>query len=578
MGTKQRCLFAMKSLRGLLVLFVACGGCMVGPNYEPPPVQVADEWLDLEDPRVNSDQADIGEWWTVFDDPVLAGIIQNSYEQNLSLRAAGIRIATARYQKAVVVGNLFPQLQQGRGAYSHIQTSRAGSPAGEPKVPVQPDVVTGFLAAEAVLQPSLSAALKALPPNVPPRNFDFWQLGFDVAWELDVWGRFRRAIEAADASLDASIQNYDDVLVTLLAEVASTYVEVRTLQARLKLARENIKIQTEGLEIATAEFEGGAVSELDVVQAKALLAETQALVPALEAQLRVAENSLFTLMGMPPQDATAFLGDGEIPTAPPEVSLGIPADLLRRRPDVQRAERQIAAQSAFIGVAVSDLYPHFTLNGSLGLAANRSFSDLFMGEAFEYNFGPSFRWDLFNYGRLINNVRVQDAEFEALTADYENTVLVAAAEAENSIYAFLKSQDEARRLGKAVAASKRATEISLVQYQQGAVDYQRVLLAQQSLTAQQDTYASVQGSIAQNLIATYKALGGGWRSRLGKPFFPDSVRTAMEARTAWREVLTPWEIEAQGAEYYEAERETMPEGIQLIRPGPYARPGEGDGE
>ena len=251
--------------------------------------------------------------------------------------------------------------------------------------------------------------------------------------------------------------------------------------------------------------------------------------------------------------------------------MGIPADLIRRRPDIRRAERGLAAQSALIGVATADLYPQLSLNGSLGLSANRSFEDLFNGRSFDWNFGPGFNWALFNYGRLINNVRVQDAVFESLAVDYENTVLQAASEAENAIYRFLRSQAEAMRFSEGVEAGKLANDLALTQYEQGALDYQRVLSAQQLLTSQQDSYSQAKGDIALNLIATYKALGGGWQMRLGKPFFPEQIQEQMEARTSWGEVFTPKLDPHKTEPLFVDDGRPLAEGVQRVTPEPYTR-------
>ncbi|MHC5108933.1 MAG: efflux transporter outer membrane subunit [Planctomycetota bacterium] len=574
MRSTQRFWVLSNPVFGLLLVLLGNTGCLVGPNYRPPPVQVADEWLELEDPRIIGEPADMSAWWTVFNDPVLDELIQTAFEQNLTLRAAGIRIATSRYQRAVVIGELFPQFQQGSGSYSHIQKNLGASAGGKP--PEGPsDAANALGVIQSIRTDGVRGIIKSLAGgDSAPRQFDFWQLGFDMAWEVDFWGRFRRSIEAADADLDASIQDYEDVLVTLLSEVASTYVQIRTFQGRLQVAHENIDIQEKALAIAEAQFQAGAVTELDVAQAQSVLAGTRALVPGLEAGLRAAENGLFTLLGSPPRKASELLGDGPIPTAPPEVTIGIPADLIRRRPDIRRAERNVAAQSAFVGVSMADLYPRFSFNGSMGLSANRSFSDLFDGQFYDWSFGPSFDWALFNYGRIINNVRVQDATLESLAVNYQNAVLQAAAEAETAIYDFLKSQAEARYFSEGVEAGKLATSIALAQYEQGAVDYQRVLSAQQILTNQQDNYTSAVGSIALNLIATYKALGGGWELHLGKEYFPMQIQEQMEARTSWGEVFTP-KLDANATEPLFVDDEgPLPEGIQRITPEPYVRPDE----
>ncbi len=501
-------------------------GCMVGPDYHPRDVQVADEWMDLADQSLSGDPADHESWWTAFDDPVLDQLIHMAYGQNLTLRSAGIRIAAARYQKAIAVGQIFPQVQEANGGYTRTQES----------------------------------ANKGLDVE---RRFDTWQLGFDMSWELDLWGKFRRSIEAADANLDVSIEEYNAVVVTLLGEVASTYVQIRIFQERIRLARANVELQQRSLGIARTRFKNGAVTELDADQAEALLAQTQATLPNLEASLRAASNSLCTLLGTAPHKLEDLLGDGPIPAAPAEVTLGIPADLLRRRPDIRQAERQVAAQSASIGVATASLYPHFSLNGSIGLDAHHSFSDLFDKPSYGFSVGPSFSWDVFNYGRLMNNVKVQDALFEALAVDYENTVLQAQAEVESSIFQFLKSQEETRHIAVSVQAWQRSADLSMTQYREGELDFQRVINSQASLVQQQDALAQTRGAIALNLIATYKALGGGWQIRAGGPFYPDEIQEDMDTRTSWPTVLTPWPTASKRAEPREGP--ALPAGIERVR-------------
>jgi NodT family efflux transporter outer membrane factor (OMF) lipoprotein len=428
---------------------------------------------------VKSEEEHLGEWWTVFNDPTLNALVQTAYQQNLTLREAGARILEARAQLGIARGNLFPQEQFAFGEYSRIKASQN------------------------VANPLLSAW------------FSNWEHGLGGSWELDFWGRYRRAIEAADAELDSSVENYDDVLVILLSDVAANYVEYRTFQQRLTYARTNVDIQRRSLQLSTDKFDDGLVTERDTHQAKQNLEQTEALIPALEIGRRQAANRLCVLLGMPPRDLDAILGPGSgVPVAPPDVVVGVPADLLRRRPDVRRAERQVAAQSARIGVAVSDLYPHISVVGTIGIEAQQ-FGDLFRSGSMIGEISPGFRWDILNYGRLVNNVRVQDARFQQLAYAYQNQVLDAGREAEDAIVTFLRSQEQAQHLALSVDAAVRTVEITNVQYSEGAVDFTPLFLFQQQLTEQQDDLAIAQGDIAQGLIAVYRALGGGWQIRLG---------------------------------------------------------------
>jgi NodT family efflux transporter outer membrane factor (OMF) lipoprotein len=454
-------------------------GFKVGPNYCPPAAPVASQWIDYADPRVKSEEQQLAQWWQIFDDPILNNLIQTAYQQNLTLREAGARILEARALLGIARGNLFPQEQFAFGEYSRIKVS------------------------ENIANP---------PPEL---WFSEWTFGLSGAWELDFWGRFRRAIEAADAELDASVENYDDVLVVLLSDVAATYVEYRTFQQRLTYARANADIQRQSFQLATDKFEDGATTERDTHQAKQVLEETEALIPVLEIGRRQAANRLCVLLGMPPQNLEAMLGTGSgIPTTPPDVVVGVPADLLRRRPDVRRAERLVAAQSARIGVAVSDLFPHFSVLGTIGVEAEQ-FGDLFKSGSMIGEISPGFRWDILNYGRLVNNVRVQDARFQQLAYAYQNQVLEAGREVEDAIVLFLRSQEQSRHLDASVDAAARTVEITSDQYNEGLVDFTAVYLFQTTLTEQQDQWAVAQGDIALGLIAVYRALGGGWQIRLG---------------------------------------------------------------
>jgi NodT family efflux transporter outer membrane factor (OMF) lipoprotein len=454
-------------------------GFQVGPNYCPPPAAVAETWIDADDQRVRTNCEDLSAWWNVFDDPGLTSLICCAYRQNLSLRQAGCRVLQARAQWAIARGNLFPQTQNMTGDYNRFAVSRD-------------------IAGVAVLTKPF---------------YDQWDYGFNLSWELDFWGRFRRAIQSNAANLDASLENYDDVLVTLLGDVAANYVQMRTLEGRIAYAQANVQLQRETLTIVEARFQGGTTSELDVYQARSTLEQTEAQVPELEISLRQTINQLCILLGMPPEALQAKLGPAPIPTTPPEVAIGIPAALLRRRPDVRRAERRAAAQCAQIGVAEADFYPAFTINGTLGYSA-QFFPDLCRPTALNANVGPAFQWNLLNYGRIINNVRFQDARFQELVAGYQQTVLDANREVENGLVTFLKAQRRTKFQAASVGDAEKAVQIVLEQYRAGTVDFTRVTQLEQFLVQQQDTLTQARGEIATGLVQVYKALGGGWQIRL----------------------------------------------------------------
>ncbi|MBW2475939.1 MAG: efflux transporter outer membrane subunit [Deltaproteobacteria bacterium] len=502
------------------VLFLLPGCMKVGPDFVPPTAPVADSWLQAQDQQISSQSGHHERWWTVFGDPVLNKLVEDAYLQNLSLQIAGLRVLEARAQLGVATGNLYPQQQQ--------------------------------LDASAL---ALGASQNAANTATGDLHFKDLNAGFAAGWELDFWGKFRRGVEAADAQYLAAIANYDSIMVTLTAEVARAYILMRTLEKRILLAEESAAIQKRSLEIAENRFDGGLVTELDVQQARSLLANTLAAIPRYHAEYRRVQNALSVLLGIPPTEFSERLSQSSagIPSPPAEVAVGVPADLLRRRPDVRRAELQAAAQSALIGVAKADLLPHFTLIGSIGLQASESpltraggshFSDLFDSDSVTYFAGPSLTWDLFNYGRIKNQVRVQDARLQQLVVNYQNTVLNAAREAEDAMAGYLDDQVQARHFSDAVQASRRSVDISSLQYGEGLTDYQRVLDAQRGLTRDQDSLALVQGSVAVNLVNMFQALGGGWQIRSGQEFVNPEIEKEMAERTDWGGLLEQPKAEA----------------------------------
>jgi NodT family efflux transporter outer membrane factor (OMF) lipoprotein len=492
---------AKEVLVGLMLL--GSTGCMVGPDYVRPDAQVNESWV-TEDARVRTDPVDRVEWWTVFDDPMLDALVAEASAQNLTLHQAAVRVVQAMAERGIAVGELFPQSQAVGGAFDRTRFSEN--------------------------------------PGGPAEYQSNWSIGFDAVWELDLWGRFRRSIESADAALDASLASYDDVMVTLVAEVAATYVEIRTLQVRLRIAHDNVAIQEESLRLAESRYRNGQTSELDPADARSALEQTRASIPALRSQLQQAMYRLDFLLGRPPLDLLVRLGEPEaIPTAPSSIAVGIPADLLRRRPDVRLAEREAAAQSALIGVAEANLLPAFFISGALGLSSDSS-SSLFESDSWTGSITPGFSWPIFNYGRLENNVRAQDAVFQAAILEYQNTVLVAAQEVESGLAAFLGSQEQVTHLAKSVTASRRSLELATIQYVEGSSTFTRVLDAQGQLRAAEESLAVTQGQVAQSLIATYKALGGGWEIRRGMDILPPETREEMEQRTDWDDMLDPGHV------------------------------------
>jgi NodT family efflux transporter outer membrane factor (OMF) lipoprotein len=498
------------------IVLMMSGCTMVGPDFVKPEAPLLDDWMETQAPGLSAGQTDYSKWWRVFDDPVLDNLVEKAYQQNLSLQIAGIRIYEARAQLGIAVGNLYPQQQSASG---ELTTNKLSTSADTPFIDT---------------------------------NFNELRLGFDASWELDIWGRFRRSVQSGVANLEATIASYDNVLVSLTAEVARTYIVIRTLEKQVVVAVNNVKLQERSLQIAEVRFKEGAVSELDVTQAKSLLSDTQALVPRLESSLRRAQNALAILLGVLPGTLTEMLiGPTEIPVASEAVIIDIPNNLLRRRPDIRLAELQIATQSPQIGIAKADLYPQFFLFGNIGwrssdtnsVSVQNSLGDIFSYKSLFWNAGPGFNWNILNYGRIRNSVRVEDARLQELVVNYKDTVLNAQREVEDAMVAFTRSKEEERFLKVSVTAAQRSVELSLLQYREGLVDYQRVLDSQRFLATQEERLTEVSGQVSTDLVATYKALGGGWQIREGEEIVSTENRNEMIERTSWGGLLDPEELE-----------------------------------
>ena len=488
-----------RTLATLAAVALAGPGCvMVGPDYEEPSAPLESQWLDYEDPRLDSASPLAPEWWrAAFRDAALDRLIEIALADNLTLRSAGLRVMQARQQLAIAVGNQYPQEQalDGSGGIERTQG----------------------------------------------RSDDVYDFGFSVSWEADVWGRFRRQVETASALLEASLASYDGVKVSLIAQVAQSYLSIRTTERRLEVARANVGLQEESVRISMAKFDAGAVSALDVEQALTLLHNTRATVYSLEIALQQFRNALAVLLGRPPQDLGGLLGAPQpIPAVDPDIAVGMPQDLIRRRPDIRIAERQLAAQSAQIGFAITELYPQFSINGSIGTSVTtfgeNDAGDLFTNDTFRYSLTGGFRWNVFNYGRLRSNVRLQDATFQQLLEDYRQTVLSVQAEVENSIVAFLRSYKQLDDIRAAAEAAQRSVDISTIQYEDGLVDFNTVLSTLEALRSQQDQLATAEGSVAANLVDVYRSLGGGWETRTSADpadLIPEDTRDEMRERTKY---------------------------------------------
>ena len=483
-------------------------GCMVGPNFTTPESDVADHYQNVA--NLQAGPVNNAIWWQNFHDPTLDNLIQAGYENNLSLQIAGVRVLQARAQLAAAVGELYPQQQGAFGNYTYERQSEAA--------PTNIDGTATYL-------------------NVA-------QLGFTANWELDFWGKFRRAIQANDADFLGSIDAYDAALVTLTADIATSYVTIRTLQAQIQVAQANIVVQTESLRIANAQFHAGQTSLLDVEQAQTQLGTTEATLPTLRAQLGVQEDALAVLLGITPDKVAPLLaGSSAIPQASSGVVVGIPKDLLRQRPDVKQAELAAASQSALIGVAKAQLYPALSLSGTFGWESSSSnhasLGDLFNWSSRAITLGPSVQIPLFNYGQLTNQVRAQDAAFEQSILNYQNIVLQAQQQVQDAITNYVQAQQAVAALNVAVQSAVQATNLAMIRYVDGATDYTTVLTVEQAQLQAQNSLAIAQGNVPQALVALYTGLGGGWQIAEGHDVVPDSIKAQMARRTNWGGLLAP---------------------------------------
>lgn len=465
-------------------------GCTtVGPDYEEPEVTVPDTWHTVATEGLPEGEATLQTWWQVFDDPELEDLIMRSAGGNLDLREALWRVEEARALRGVVAGARSPQVDFS-GQSSRSQPSDNG--------------IAGDFA--------------------PSGGFDATNLhdyGFGAFWEIDVFGRIRRQVEAADATAQASVEAYRDVLVSLYAEVALAYVNLRSSQERLRLAHANVGAQEDTLQLTQDRFSAGLVSALDVAQAESNLANTRSLIPTIERDLDQSLNRLAVLLGRHPGSLHAELGEpAPIPHEPAEVTTGLPTELLRQRPDVRQAERELAAQNARIGIATADLYPSFGLSGFLGLQAV-SGGGFLSGDSVTWNIGLPIRWDIFAGGRIRSQIQAEEARTNQLLASYEQTVLAALEEAENAMVAYAKEVERRSRLSESVDATQRSLDLVLTQYRAGLTDFQNVLDTQRTLLLREDELAVAEGIVIGNLVRLYRALGGGWDPNSPPPTVPN---------------------------------------------------------
>ncbi len=458
-----------------LMLFIFVGCATVGPDYVLPDTPMPEAWHTPEKSGLVGEHLNKGAlagWWSILNDPILTNLVESAVAGNLDLKEARARVREARARRGISEAGRFPTIDASGSARSSRSSEETGS----------------------------------------GRERELYTAGFDAAWELDIFGGIKRAVEVAGAELQASEEDLRDVLVSLLAEVALNYVELRSFQTRLSVAEANLDAQKKTYNITRWRRQAGLTTQLDVEQAKYSLEQTRAQIPGLQTGLEQAKNRLAVLIGQHPGSLRDALAERKaIPVTPLEVAIGVPADILRRRPDVRRAERQLAAQTAEIGVATADLYPRFSLLGSIGLEA-LSLGNLFSLSSRTHGIGSTVVWPLFDAGAIRSNIEVQSALQQQALIRYEAAVLAALEDVENALVAYAKEQSRRQSLTEATEAARRAVELAQIQYSSGLIEFGNVLIAQRSLLSLQDQLAVSEGGVTSNLIALYKSLGGGWKS------------------------------------------------------------------
>ena len=475
----------MRSLKNsewavISVCLLLLAGCEVGPNYQRPESKAPGQWTSRLAGGETNVPVDLAAWWKSFGDTNLDSFVVTAVQSNLTLRVAEDRVREARFQKAVVSGALWPSLDASGGYSGNRYGAHAYPPIGQ----------LGIFGI--------------------PLNYQLYNAAFDASWELDIFGGTRRGIEAANAQIGAAVYSRDDVLVSLLAEVARNYITARGYQQRLVIARDNIKVELDLLDLTTNRFENGLSSDLDVQQARALLNTTEAEVPSLQTGFDDAVFHLAVLLGQTPGVLTDRMAAKEpIPLTPPLVPVGLPSGLLQRRPDVQQAERQLAAATAQIGEAKADLFPKFSLTGLWGVQSTSSGNWLNYASRY-WDAGPTVRWDLFEAGSIVAGVHVQNARQEQALNNYKQTVLTALEDTETALTAYAREQVRRESLARAVDADRQALDLSTQLYKNGLVDFLNVLNSETTLYTTQDSLVQSDQTVSLDLVQLYKALGGGW--------------------------------------------------------------------
>ena len=495
-----------RQIASLMTLSLLMSACTVGPDFEKPKTDVPKTWDWVSKPSNNAQtlastvslQAIDVEWWKQFNDPELTKLVNRAMGANLSIRQAATRMEQSRAQQGIALADQFPRLN-GNASYSHQKPSEKGVIA----------IFGGSSTAAGAAANGTGIGVLGIPAvNIQP--FDLWQYGFDASWELDLWGRVRREIEYADASFEASNEAKSYAMLSTMAEVARDYIELRRIQRTLEIVRQMEDYARQHLELATQKAENGVATDLDVSQAKTQLASIQAQIPQVEEQQSEMINRLSFLVSAPPKALqTELIQPAIVPPVPPRVPIGLPSDLVRRRPDIRQAEAQLHAATAEIGVAVADFYPRFLLTGSAGLQGLK-IKDLANWQALQYAIGPSMTLPIFQGGRLKATLELRESEQKEAAIAYQNTVLQAWHEIDNALTAYADEQLRNDRLAEAVKSSQDELELATMRFKHGVTDFLPVLTAQKTRLQADLDFANSTGKISTNLVALYKALGGGF--------------------------------------------------------------------
>ncbi len=488
-----------------IMSFLFLSACMVGPNFKEPETNVANHWLKTSK-SIKETPIQDANWWRFLNDSNLTSIIEQGYQHNLPLQSAGVRVLQARAELAQVVGELYPQQQAmlGNLTYQHIGGS----------------------------------SFQGLLPN----NLNTLLMGVTAGWELDFWGKYRRAILSNDAAFLAAYAAYNHALVSLTSDLATTYITIRTTEELIHITKQNITLQTLGLNIATSRFHAGETSLLDVQQAQTELSQTQSILPRYESKLQHQKDALAVLLGTTPDHIDGLLIKKRgIPHAPSSIAVGIPKEILAQRPDIYQARMEAIAQSEAIGATKANLYPSLSLTGTFAFASNTIGSNA-LGEAFNWSnrnisAGPAFNWPLFNYGQITNAVRAQDAVFQRSLLTYLNLVLQAQQQVQDSITQFIETKKSEQHLITANAAAIKSTQLAIIRYREGESDYTPVLDAERQQLQVQTSLTQIKGEIPKAVVALYRALGGGWQIRAGHDVVSQKIKHDMAMRTHWGSLL-----------------------------------------